>query len=80
MHIAAAVGTPVVVPFGPTNPLRNGPYGKGHRVLVSGIGCSPCYSRRCRNTVELDCLRRLSPEAVVAAVRERAAVRLTHWS
>lgn len=80
MHIAAAVGTPVVAPFGPTNPLRNGPYGEGHRVLVSGIACSPCYSRRCRNAVELDCLKRLSPESVVAAVREQAAARLAHGS
>ena len=33
MHIAAAMGTPTVALFGPTDPLRTGPYGRGHRVL-----------------------------------------------
>lgn len=33
MHIAAAVGTPVVALFGPTWPQRSGPWGPGHRIL-----------------------------------------------
>jgi heptosyltransferase-1 len=33
MHIAAAVGTPVVAVFGPTDPVRTGPYGRAHRVI-----------------------------------------------
>ena len=35
MHIAAAVGTPVVALFGPTDPARSGPWGTGHRVIRS---------------------------------------------
>ena len=48
MHIAAAVGTPVVALFGSTNPIRSGPYGDTHTVLQSGInlGCNPCHPGR----------------------------------
>jgi heptosyltransferase-1 len=56
MHVAAALGTAVVALFGPTDPLRTGPYGPGHRVLRSGIPCSPCFSRRCVNPKTLECL------------------------
>jgi lipopolysaccharide heptosyltransferase II len=69
MHIAAAMGTPVVALFGPTSPVLNGPYGKGHRVLRSGVPCSPCYSRRCRNQTHLECLVSISPDQVLEAVR-----------
>jgi 3-deoxy-D-manno-octulosonic-acid transferase/heptosyltransferase-1 len=70
MHIAAAVGTPVVALFGPTAPNRTGPYGAGHIVLRGGVGCSPCFSRRCqRPAVEpLACMNRIRPAAVVQAV------------
>ena len=45
MHIAAAVGTPVVALFGSTNHHRSGPYGDNHSVIQSGInlGCNPCH-------------------------------------
>ena len=48
MHIAAAVGTPVVALFGSTNPIRSGPYGDTHTVIQSGInlGCNPCHPGR----------------------------------
>jgi lipopolysaccharide heptosyltransferase II len=70
MHVAAAVGTPVVAVFGPTSPVRTGPYGAGHRTLNAGIPCSPCFSRTCRNPVQLECLTGIAPEAAAAAVRE----------
>ncbi len=38
MHIAAAVGTPVVALFGPADPRRTGPFGSGHRVVASPSG------------------------------------------
>ena len=48
MHIAAAVGTPVVALFGSTNHHRSGPYGDKHSVVQSGInlGCNPCHPGR----------------------------------
>src|SRR5205823_8953974 len=62
MHLAAAVGTPVIALFGPTDPARTGPYGAGHTVLRSGVPCSPCFSRQCSNAVELECLTARSEE------------------
>jgi lipopolysaccharide heptosyltransferase I len=47
MHIAAALGRPLVTPFGPTNPVRTGPYRRIDSVVRVDIPCSPCYSRRC---------------------------------
>jgi heptosyltransferase-1 len=64
MHLAAALGTPVVALFGPTDPSRTGPYGPGHLILRSGIPCSPCLSRRCANPRMLECLTSISPEEV----------------
>jgi 3-deoxy-D-manno-octulosonic-acid transferase/heptosyltransferase-1 len=59
MHIAAAVNTPVVALFGPTDPARTGPYGTGHTVVRRGLSCSPCFlkecpSRRCMNEILVD--------------------------
>ena len=47
MHIAAAVGTPVVALFGPTDPSRTGPYGEGHTVIRKELACSPCFLKKC---------------------------------
>ncbi|KPJ69583.1 MAG: hypothetical protein AMS14_11470, partial [Planctomycetes bacterium DG_20] len=77
MHVAAAVGTPVVAIFGPTNPARTGPYGPGHRVLRGRAACSPCYRRECLyggETAALLCLTNITADAVteqlLAAWRE----------
>ncbi len=67
MHLAAALGVPVVALFGPTDPGRTGPYGAGHTVLRSGIPCSPCFSRTCRNTKLMECLTTIRPEQVIDA-------------
>jgi heptosyltransferase-1 len=66
MHLAAALGRPVAALFGPTSPGRTGPYGKGHRVLRLGLGCSPCFLRRCPDP---RCLSTLSPELVARSVQ-----------
>jgi heptosyltransferase-1 len=71
MHIAAAVGTPVVALFGPTDPMRTGPYGGPHSVLTHDVPCRPCLSRRCRHSVPLACLSGVTPAEVVQAVRDR---------
>jgi len=47
MHIAAAMGTPVVALFGPTAPERTGPYGDGHTVMQHPLDCSPCFQKQC---------------------------------
>src|SRR3989304_586171 len=47
MHVAAAVGTPVVALFGSTNPTTTGPWGHGHTVVKKDVSCSPCLKRVC---------------------------------
>jgi heptosyltransferase-1 len=64
MHLAAALGTPVVALFGPTAPWRTGPFGEGHQVVRLALPCSPCFQRHCRQP---RCLTDLTPEMVMAA-------------
>jgi len=69
MHLAAALGTPVVVPFGSTSPELTGPGLPGdprHRLLRSEAGCAPCFRRTC--PLDFRCLRGVSAERVVEAV------------
>jgi heptosyltransferase-1 len=47
MHIAAAVGTPVVSLWGATSPARTGPYGFEELVIQGKAPCVPCYRRQC---------------------------------
>jgi heptosyltransferase-1 len=66
MHIAAALNVPVAALFGPTSPERTGPYGKGHVIVRSERGCSPCFRKRCR---DFRCMQEISPEAVFGKIR-----------
>jgi lipopolysaccharide heptosyltransferase I len=65
MHLAAAVGAPVVALFGPTSPRRTGPYGPGHTVLSLRLGCQPCFARTCPRP---RCLEELSPDQAARAI------------
>lgn len=49
MHIAAAAGIPIFAIFGPTDPVKTCPYGKGHRVIRHNVLCSPCRKRDCHD-------------------------------
>ena len=69
MHIAAAVGTPVVAIFGPTDPALTGPYGKQHVVLRAGVDCSPCLKDRCVHRPPMECMEKVSVEQVFAAAK-----------
>jgi ADP-heptose:LPS heptosyltransferase len=71
MHVAAALGTPVVVPFGSTSPELTGPGLPGdvrHQLLKSDAPCSPCFLRDC--PIDFRCLNGISVERVVEAVLE----------
>ena len=70
MHIAAAMRTPVVAIFGPTAPWRTGPYGKGNRVVRSGVGCSPCFQKVCDHRT---CMREITVEKVFKSVKKSLA-------
>jgi len=69
MHLAAAVGTPVVAIFGPTDPALTGPYGGQHVVLRAGIPCSPCFKDSCANNVPMECMKRVTVEQVLEAAK-----------
>ncbi|MBF0254556.1 MAG: lipopolysaccharide heptosyltransferase II [Candidatus Omnitrophica bacterium] len=63
MHVAAAVGTPFVALFGPTDPRRHvAASGTPHEILWNQISCSPCYLRKC--PLSLQCLKEIKPETV----------------
>ncbi|HEX7549047.1 MAG TPA: HAD-IIIA family hydrolase, partial [Candidatus Methylomirabilis sp.] len=47
MHVAAAVGTPVLAVFGPTDADATGPLGPDSRVVREPVPCSPCLLREC---------------------------------
>ena len=73
MHVAAALGTPVVVPFGSTSPELTGPGLPGdprHRLLKSDAPCSPCFLREC--PIDFRCMNGISVGRVVEAVLSAA--------
>lgn len=68
MHIAAAVGTPVVALFGATSPNRSGPWGWHHLVVRDDVPCMPCYLLRC--PIGRLCMERITPAMVLQRVDE----------
>lgn len=68
MHLAAAVETPVIALFGPTDPARTGPYGEGHMVIRAELPCSPCLFKTCPTK---KCMRDISFQQVFAIIEEK---------
>jgi len=69
MHVAAALGIPVVVPFGSTSPELTGPGLPGDErshLIKSDASCSPCFLREC--PIDFRCMNGISVESVVEAV------------
>jgi ADP-heptose:LPS heptosyltransferase len=71
MHLAAAVGTPVVAIFGPSDPARYGPLSDQAQIVTADLWCRPCNRvrrppERCTGRVP-DCLRTIDSETVIAA-------------
>lgn len=73
MHIASAVGTPLVALFGPSNPEEWGPRGNRVKVLYKGLDCRACFHPTCERG-ELNCMKQISAQEVyIAAVQQLAA-------
>jgi ADP-heptose:LPS heptosyltransferase len=68
MHLAAAVETPVIALFGPTDPARTGPYGAGHTIIRAELPCSPCFLKKCSTK---KCMDDISTQQVFAAVERK---------
>jgi heptosyltransferase III len=73
MHIAAAMGTPVVALFGPSGEKVWGPWGVPHRVVASGHPCRPCGNDGCGGGKVSECLTGLAVERVHSAINELLA-------
>jgi heptosyltransferase-1 len=67
MHIAAAVGTPVLSLWGATDPKRTGPHGFSELVLQGRAPCVPCRRRTC--AIDRICLRSITIEEIDTKIR-----------
>lgn len=67
MHIAAAVGTPVVSLWGATDPVRTGPHGNSTLVIRGQAPCAPCYRRSC--SIGRICMQSISTAQIGAKLR-----------
>ncbi len=59
MHMAAAMGVPVVALFGPTDERKWGPWGEGHTVITKRLSCHPCKPHKCADNA---CMKQISLE------------------
>lgn len=67
LHLAVALGLPVVGLYGPDDPRFTGPYGAGHRIHYKHLPCSPCYKKPvCQG--RHDCLQTIEPEEVLESI------------
>ncbi|MBF0447954.1 MAG: lipopolysaccharide heptosyltransferase II [Magnetococcales bacterium] len=64
MHVAAALGRPVVSIFGSSDPEHTPPVGPKARIVSLNLDCAPCFKRHCPDQ-HLRCLEDISPEMVL---------------
>ena len=67
MHVAAAVGLPIVAVFGPTDPLGTAPVTPRCSIVQEKPYCSPCFLRRC--PTDHRCMTKITPDMVEAAAK-----------
>ena len=72
MHLAAAIGRPVVAIFGPTDERSTRPIGL-HEVLTADVFCRPCMLRD--GPIDHRCMKRISADVVYAAISKQLAFR-----
>jgi lipopolysaccharide heptosyltransferase I len=68
LHLASALGVPVVGIYGPTDPMRNGPWNPQDSACTINYECSPCYQRTC--PIGVQCLKKLDVGPVLDAVKK----------
>ena len=68
MHLASAVGTPVVAIFGPTDPNETAPRGAEVKIIYQMADCAPCWKRQC--PVDHRCMTALGADYVFKAAME----------
>jgi len=71
MHIASAVGTRVLALYGPISPVRSGPVGEGHRIVMHAeLECCPCNRFECKNPTFRLCMEMITVDEVSLAAAE----------
>ena len=68
MHMAAAMGIPVVALFGPTDERKWGPWGENHTVVTKRLSCRPCKPHKCRNN---ECMRKITVDEAYEALEKK---------
>ena len=66
MHLAAAVGTPVVSLWGATSPARTGPHGFEDLVIQGKASCAPCYLKKC--SIGRICMQSIAVEEIAGKI------------
>ena len=69
MHIAAALGTPIVSIWGSTSPELTGPLSSRSSIIRQPVECSPCFLREC--PIDFRCMNRIQVDEVVHAVLQQ---------
>lgn len=67
MHVAAALGRPMIAIFGSSDPHHTPPLSQRARILYRGLACSPCFRRECPYG-HYRCLREIGPQEVLATL------------
>jgi ADP-heptose:LPS heptosyltransferase len=67
LHLAAALGRPLVAPYTCTKVRLNGPFGQEHRAVETRVFCGGSYLRKCSR---LDCMTELTPDRLWPTLRE----------
>ena len=76
MHLAVALGRPVVSVFGPTSPVWIGPYGRADSVVRAALPCSPCYLKKLSACpFGHACMNEVTPQMVIDRVRQQLGQR-----
>jgi heptosyltransferase III len=75
MHIAAAVGTPIIALFGPSGADQWGPWIEDRLVLVKDMGCVICQKCKREGVEVRRCLDAIRPEEVIAGIRQKLKLR-----
>jgi lipopolysaccharide heptosyltransferase II len=74
MHVATAVGTPVIAIFGSSDPITTGPWGDGHVMVRKPLACSPCLKRFC--PTDHQCMELITVDEVEEVVDRKLKERI----